>query len=204
MVHFAQAVKFPCALHLLILLVLLFLLIQSLNNVKYGSWWPAGCCSMLTLIYLLLANTLSICLGISQIYTRSKEIAIEKFWETNCDRSSRVEAGGRSTWWRCPLQQSLHPSHIAAGPVMWLQQPVPWRQDGIRGALAPHHLWLAPHSCGSAVHVGAEKTLRGITEIFEEKQAHGDEHHWSLMWHYEEKHCVAFPPHHWAFLFIFL
>lgn len=108
---FAQAVKFPCALHLLILFILLYLLIQSLNNLKYGSWWSAACCSMLTLTYLLLANILSICLGMSRIYSRSKEIAIEKFWETNCDRSRRVEAGGRFMWWRCPLQQSLHLSH---------------------------------------------------------------------------------------------
>lgn len=105
---------------------------------------------MLTLMNLLLANTLPICLGISQIYSRSKETAIEKFWETNCGRSRRVEAGGRFTWWRCSLQQSLRPSHVAAGPVMWLQQPVLWRQDRIGGALAPHNLWLAPHSCGSA------------------------------------------------------
>lgn len=193
MLPFAQAVKFPCAFHLLILLILLLLLIQSLNNVKYGSWWPADCCSMLTLIYILLANILSICLEISQIYSRSKETAIEKFWETNCDRSRRVEAEGIFMWWRCPLQQSLHPCHIAAGSVMWLQQPVLWRQDQIREALAPHHLWLAPHcGCGSATlwcTAGSHWDLSGETGTW-------GEHHWSLMWHYEEKHCAAFPLHH--------
>lgn len=35
----------------------------------------------------------------------------------NCDRSRRVEAGGRFTWWRCPLQQSLQRTcSVAAAP----------------------------------------------------------------------------------------
>lgn len=95
-------------------------------------------------------------------------------------------------------------SRAYRGPVVWLQHPVLWRQDWIRGAPAPHHRWLAPHSCGSVVHVGAEKILRRITEIFQEKQVHdGAEHHWSLMWHCEEEHCVAFPLHRLVFCSFF-
>lgn len=136
--------KFPCALHCLLnLLIPLYLLIQSLNNVKCRSWWPDGCLSMLVLIYILPANTLSICLKRSQICSKRKEIAIDKWWETNCDWSRKVEAGGTFTWLKCHLQQSQHPSHTAVGPVTWLQQRALWRQDQVTGAFAPHHFLLA-------------------------------------------------------------
>ena len=196
---FAPAMKFPCALHCLLnLLIPLYLLIQSLNNVKYGSWWPAGCFFMLAVIYLLPANTLSICLGRSRICSKRKETAIDKFWETNCDWSRRVEAGGRFTWLKCHLQHRQHPSHIAVGPVIWLQQPALWRQDQVNRS-----------SCTSALMVGTPQHAVAMAQPYRLVQRR----HWGeslrscrrdrhmgfsiteTWWGYEEKHCVGFPFH---------
>lgn len=158
MLPFAQAAEFPCALHLLILLILLFLLIRSLNNVKYGSWWPAGCCSMLTLSYLLLANTLSICLERSQIYCRSKLPLknAEKLWQlwkgggrreihmvkisfsaepnslSHCSRTCIVAAATCSLKGGSDQSSTWTPSLMVDTPQLWLSCTC-WCREGSEG-----------------------------------------------------------------------
>lgn len=148
--------------------------------------------------WLLPANTFSICLGRSQICSKRKEIAIDKFWESKLWLI--LECGGRREIYVVKMSSPAEPASLphCSGTCNETEATCsPKAGSGNRSSCTPSLILGTPQHAAAMAQPYRLVQRRHQGEWLRpcRKDRHMGISISNTWWGYEEKDCVGFPFH---------